>query len=202
MKASNKLQMKPTLTNDDRSQILATKAKRALLESAGRDWTNAKKAAETANGLELKAVNLLRTCGIKLQEAANHEQISFEFWHSSSDYLPKGMTFEAVKACIHVARNFDEPIKNRDEAKRALQMMWESFGVSSAPERLEAQHSHDRNPWSEFVSSASSFTSLFKALETDRMEDWGADKLSKFVTTTKPIVEAHKKAAVLLEEMR
>lgn len=194
--------MKPRLNNQERTQILAAKAKTALLESAGRDWTKAKEAIESANHLELKAVNLLRTSGVKLQEAANHEQVSFEFYHSAAPSLPSGMTFAAVKVCIHLARNYDKPIENRDEARKALQMMWEAFGAQSAPKRLEPQTAHADNPWDHLVSSTSSLTSLFSALETDHMETWDRDRLAKFVSTTKPIAEAHKQAAILLEESK
>jgi uncharacterized alpha/beta hydrolase family protein len=195
MKNINKIQ----ITNADKSAKLQTKARKALMVSAGRDWENSKLAVEAAAKLLVKGANLARQVGIKMIEAAGHEQISFEWFHNHAEDLPKGMTFPALKKCVHIAKHFEGEIKDMNQVRQVQQSLFEAFGQADAPKRIEDQTPHESNPWSEFISGAASFTRMFDDLDTDRMDDWGRDKLTKFVETTKPIVEKHNQAVDLLK---
>lgn len=190
--------MKPKLTNGEASAKLARKSRDALFKGINADWIAAKKAADEGAKLELMAVNRLRSAGLKLQQASDHEQVNFTFYDNHRSQLPEGMTFKAVKFCIHLARAFAAPIKTLDEARKARQLMFEAFGQASAPKRIEDQASHESNPWSEFVAGAANFTGLFRKIEAEPMEQWGLAKLNKFVETTKPIVDKHQAAKELL----
>lgn len=187
-------------TYNERAVKLSNKAKTALLEGVTRDWEKAKQIVGDASKLEIQALNYLRAAGIKLQEACGHEQISFEFHRSIQDEIPKSLHFNAAKFCIHLARKFEQPVETLDEVRSARQMMFEQLGESRAPRRLIPQNSHERNVWSDFVNTTASLTSLFTELEEEPMEGWDRERLSSFVKTTEPIVERHRKAAVLLEE--
>src|SRR5579859_2498446 len=183
----------------DSTEVLTTKARAALLESAGRDWTAAQEAAKEAGALEIKALNLLRTAGLKLIEAAGHEQVTFEFLRQNRAHLPADLGFNAVKFCVHLCRNFEKEIKSLDEARAARRALFEAFTLETVSKRTEAQSARETpNPWNQFVSGASSFTALFSKLQTDAMNDWSRDKLSCFARETKPIAEAHTRAVQLL----
>lgn len=186
-------------TNEEKTQVLTVRAKEALLKSAGADWQSAKNAVDKAAGLELSALNWMRDCGLKLREAAGREQIGFQWYHTASKSLPKSMTFPALKFCVHLSRNFEKRIETIDEARSARQMLFEAFGHSETPRRIEEQVSHETNPWNDFVSMASSFTSLFSKLECDHMDKWDSGRLKKFLTETEPIALAHEKARSLFE---
>lgn len=179
------------LNNEEKTRVLANKAREALLESVQRDWDHAEQAADAAAKLELIAINRLRNCGLKLCEAAGREQIGFEFYRMHSDSLPKRMSFQALKFCVHLCRNFAEPIQTIDEARSARQMLFEAFGHSETPKRIAEQSAHESNPWNTFVSLSSSFTGLFGKLETDDMARWSEDKLSTFIRQTEPIAQAY-----------
>lgn len=182
------------LNNEEKTRVLANKARDALLQSVKRDWDHAAEAADQAAKLELVAINRLRNCGLKLCEAAGREQIGFEFYRLHSDSLPKRMSFQALKFCVHLCRNFSEPIQTIDEARSARQMLFEAFGHSETPKRIAEQSAHESNPWNTFVSISSSFTGLFGKLETGEMDKWGQDKLSTFIRQTDPIAEANARA--------
>lgn len=185
------------LTNAENSVKLQKKANTALVKGIGRDWLAAKAAAEASAKLQIKALNLLRDAGIKTQQASNHEHLKFEFWRSIENVLPKELHFKALKFCVHLARNFDKPIKTLDDARSASQMMFEAFGEATAPKRLEEQSAHEKNPWNDFVSTASAFTALFGELEVEKMEAWGRDRLTTFIRETEPIADAHGRAKVI-----
>jgi len=187
------------LTNAENSVKLQKKANTALVKGIGRDWTAAKVAAEASAKLQIKALNLLRDAGIKAQQASGHEQVGFEFWHGIEKVLPQGLHFKALKFCVHLARNFDKPIKTLDDARSASQMMFEAFGEATAPKRLEAQSSHEKNPWNDFVSTASAFTALFSDLQVEAMDTWGRDRLTTFIRETEPIATAHSRAKVIAD---
>jgi hypothetical protein len=187
------------LTNEEKTIRLAVKARTALLQSASRDWESARASVSEAARLEISALNKLRTCGLKMREAAGKEQVNFTFFRMCESSLPKTMSFQAAKFCVHLSRSLEKPIETLDEARSARQMLFEAFGHSQAPKRIEDQSSHEYNPWSDFVNVASSFTSLFTKLETDLMSDWGKDKLSTFLRETEPIVAAHERARLVLQ---
>jgi hypothetical protein len=185
---------------DDAARLQATKAKAALLKTINDTWAKAEAMAKDTAKAEVNIVNLLRSCGLALQELAGHEQVKFEFFHSLEDELPKGLHFKAVKVCVHLARELKQPAETLDDARRARQMMFEAFDQMSAPRRIAAQSAHERNPWSDFVSTAASFTRLFGDLDAEHMAGWGQDKLSTFVRETAPIVEKHLAAKQLMEK--
>lgn len=187
------------LNNEEKSRALAVKSQHALLKSAGRDWEWALAAAIKAAQLEVGALNRMRTCGLKIREASGHEQISFDWFHGQNGAIPKSMSFKAMKFCVHLSRRFENPIKTLDEAGSARQMLFEAFGCSSAPKRLEEQVAHEYSPWNDFVSASSSLVSMFKKIELDAMEDWGMEKLSTFLRETEPIVKAHERARTTLQ---
>lgn len=174
------------------------KARAALLKSISKDWISAKEAGTTAGKLQIKAVNLLRDIGLKAQQASGHEQLTFSFHHSVASELPGDLTFDALKRCVHIANKLEKPAETLDEARFVMQTMFEALGEATAPKRLEAQSSHDRNPWSDFVSGVSSLTSLFAKLEEEPMPEWDKVKLTKFVQTTDPIVDKNREARELL----
>lgn len=188
--------MKLQLTNEDKTRKLTIKARSALLESAARDWEAAQEAANKAAGLEVTGHNKLRTCGLKLIEAAGHEQISFE-WFRAAD-IPKSMSFAALKFCVHLARNYDKPFETLQETRSVQRTFFEIFGHCETPKRLDGESAHESNPWNEFVSATSSLTSLFKKLETHEMEKWSRDKLATFLRETEPIVAQHEHARLLI----
>ncbi len=187
------------LSYDENAQALSTAARRELLKSAGEDFTAARAAANRAAECEIEAINKLRECGIKLREAALHENPSLAFFKNVQAELPAAMTFSAMKFCVHLAHTIDEPITTLEEARTARRRLFEALGDEPASRRLEQQNVHDRNPWSEFISGASKFTSLFSELEEEPMADWSRDKLRKFVATCKPIAEKFHRAESLLQ---
>jgi hypothetical protein len=183
----------------DSAQVLTTRARIALLKGASADWEAAQSTAKEAGALEIKALNLLRRAGMKLQEAAGgRDRITFEFLRQFKANLPESLTFNAVKFCVQLCRSFDGEIKTLDEARAARRALFEAFTLESTPRRTEPQRAHECNPWNDFVSSASSFTSLFKKLEVGSMAEWSRDKLSTFARETKPIAEKHAEAVKLL----
>jgi hypothetical protein len=190
---------KPKLNNADASMKLAKKAKTALIKGISRDWTAAKTAATEAAKLELKCLNSLRSAGLKVQQACGHEQVGFEFVRGIEKQLPEGCHFKALKFCVHLARQFGSPIQTLDEARAARQMMFEALGETTASKRMEAQRSHENNPWSEFVSASSGLLSLFGKMDIEAMDKWGKDKVATFVRETEPIAEAHSRAKGLLK---
>ena len=99
--------MKPTPKTSylESSKQLATKANAALFKGASADWTAAKEAAAEAGKLEIVAINRIRSCGMKLKEAAGHEKPSFEFYRSASAQLPKDMSFPGMRFCFSLTRN-------------------------------------------------------------------------------------------------
>src|SRR5690348_9753768 len=186
--------MKITLTNEDKTRKLASKARVKLLESAARDWNAAKYAASKACSCEILGHNKLRTCGLKLIEAAGHEQVSFEFFRAANGAIPKDMSFTAVKFCVHLARNYEQPFKTLQEVRATQRTFFEVFGHCESQKRLEAQSAHEANPWNEFVNASHSFTSLFDKLEVVDMDKWGKDKLATFIRETEPIVRHFERA--------
>jgi hypothetical protein len=194
----NKKDKKNLITYQELAGKMSRKANAALLKSIGNDWTVAKESVTEAARLEIVAVNRLRLAGIKIQEASGHEQVGFEWFHKVEADLPTGMHFNAVKFCVHLARKLENAVTTLDEARSARQMMFEALELATAPKRLEGQNSHDRNPWSDFVSGVSSLTSLFAKLEEEPMGEWDTVKLTKFVQTTDPIVDKNREARALL----
>jgi len=185
----------PKTNNADASQALALKARTALLKGVSEDWTAAKSKAVEAGKLELQSLNLLRSAGVKLQEAANRERLSFESFRLMQPSLPKDFTWPAAQFCFQLGSQFDKPIKTLDEATAARRILFEKLGEQSTPKRIAEQTAHDSNPWSELVDKAARFTAFFDQLaEEDPMDKWSPDKLRNFISTTKPIADKHAEA--------
>jgi hypothetical protein len=185
----------------DSAAQLATKARTELLKGAGKDWTEAKAKATEAGKLELQSLNLLRSAGVKLRDACDHEKLSFTSFRLMQDSLPKDLTFPAAKFCVSLGNQFDAPIKSLDDARAARRILFEKLS-EEAPRRIAQQTAHDTNPWSELVNKFASVTAFFgQMMEDEPMEDWDKEKLRKFVKESEPIVAAHKAAEALMEAL-
>jgi hypothetical protein len=183
----------------ERTGLMAQQARDALLKEICKDWEAAKGAGLEAAGLELTAINRLRDAGFKIQEASGHEQADFEFYHVCADKLPKGMTFKAMQLCIKLSRNFTEPVKSLDEARSARQMMFEAFGESRAPKRIEEQVAHDKNFWSDFVNRFASVDAMLARQEEEKpMSKWLPAELDRFLRSTQLIADKRAMAEKLL----
>jgi hypothetical protein len=179
--------------------LATTESRAALLKSASQDWTTAQGKAKQAGKLEIEALNLLRSCGMKLQEANFGKAFAnSDFLRINAAHLPADLTLNAARFCVHLCRSFPSKIESLEEARSARRVLFECFQQETPPKRLHEQAAHEDNPWNVFVSEASSFTNLFRKLETDSMTDWSKDKLALFSRETKPIAELHAKAAGLL----
>jgi hypothetical protein len=199
-RASSKILMsKTTEIYLENSQAMAKDARTELLLLASKDWAAAKQAATEAGKLEIVAINKIRDCGLKLQEASDREHFSFTFFTRVQDQLPMG--FAEAKFAVNLARKLDKPVTTLDEARQARRVLFEALGAATAPKRIGEQSAHEEeNPWSIFINTAATFTSLFEKLDDEPMEKWKRDKLKKFVQTTKPIVEKHEAAVALLKK--
>jgi hypothetical protein len=188
----------PKTTYLESAKQLATKARTELLKGASQDWTEAKAKATEAGKLELQSLNLLRSAGVKLQEACDHENLSLESFATMRPALPKDMGFLAAKFCVSLGKEFDQPIKSLDDARAARRVLFEKLSEANAPRRLEQQCAHESNPWSELVSRGSSVIALISDMEeAEPMDKWGKDKLRSFITTYKPIADKHAEAVRL-----
>lgn len=187
------------ITNEDSSRKLARKAETALLKGVASNWAVARQAGRDIERLTIEMANRLRAAGIQLQEAAGHEQIGFEWWHKHQDKLPQDLSFKALKVCVHLARASEQPFEKYDEVKKAQQLFFEAIGDATPPKRLTQQVAHESNPWSEFINETASLLSMFDKLEDEPLQNWGREKLEKFVETTQPIFEKHVQAAAALE---
>jgi hypothetical protein len=181
------------LTNEDKTRKLADKARRALVNSACKNWDSAWTAAQKSFVLEILAHNQARLCGLKLIEASGHEQADFDFLRANQDKLPKTMSMRALRFCIHLAKNYDQPFKTIEEARATQTTFAQIFGQFEPPARV-AQKSHEENPWNDFVTMTSSYTSLFNKLETQNMDSWDKPKLATFLRETEPIVRQYERA--------
>lgn len=190
--------MKPQLTNEEKSLLLANKARNVALEGVARDWTAAEEKMRESCKIQLSAANLMRNAGIKLQEAAGREQIDFEWFKFNESKLPKGMNFKAVSVCVRLARNFDQPIQRLDEARSVVLQMMFAFDQLTEPHRATQQNAHELNPWDELVSWSANFNGLWKQIGAEAMEAWDHARLRSFVSSTEPIVEKHQAARALL----
>jgi len=180
--------------HDDQVAKQVTKAQQAALQRGAEYFERARANASDAAVLEVEGMNNLRLAGLQYQEAAGHEQVTLAFYRRVIEDLPKGMTFHALKACVHVARNYPDKIKTLNEARAARQLMFVAFGEIETRRREIPQTAHDHNPWNDFVSTAASFTTLFQKLEEQPMEQWEPEKLDGFIRETLPIVEKHEAA--------
>lgn len=184
---------------EENAQRMCVNAKAALLLSTSANWQRAKALVEEAARCEIRAINLMRDIGIALQEARQRERISFEWFNGdrgkglagACDSLPASVTFRALKFCVSLARSFSRPVTSLDEARHARQMMFEAFGQSQPPRRAKKQKGHDRNPWSAFVSGASSLSALVATLEAEPLDLWSPQKRDTFLRTIAPIVRKH-----------
>lgn len=188
-----------TLTNEESSIVLAKQAGIALLQSAGKDWENAQILVSDSANYLISACNLVRGVGLKLIEAAGHEQISFDFFRNNQHLLPKSLTFSAAKKCIHIARHFESTVSDMNEVRQVQASLFEAFGVTEPPHREVAQISHESNPWSDFVSGAANFNKLFDKIEVSKMQAWDEDRLKKFFSETKETAALHAKSGELLK---
>ena len=189
----------PQVTNAEASQQLAIKARAALLKGASQDWTEAKAKATEAGKLELQSLNLLRTAGVKLQEACDRDNLCFASFEKMQSALPKDLTFPAAKFCVSLCKTFDKPIASLEEAAAARRILFQKLNQEEEPKRLEQQTAHERNTWSELITKAMGFTAFFDELqEEEPMEKWGKDKLRSFISTTKPIADRHAEAVKLV----
>lgn len=190
--------MKNEITPAENAIVMSKAAQAKLIEGASTDFLRAQEACKEAARLEIEAINRLRSAGLKYQEASGHDQPDFGFWQAHKDALPAGATFKALKFCVHLANNIAAPIKTMGEARQVRQTMFVALNEQAAPKRLAPQAAHERNPWTEFVADVSGLTALFRDLGTDDMDQWGREKLSSFVLTTKPIAEQHQRAKELI----
>lgn len=194
--------MKIPITYTERAAKLNGQAGEALLAQAKWDWERARAAVNKAAEVELLAMNALRQMGIRLQEAAGRERIGFEWFHAKAGELPADFSFDALRFCVGLARGLAAPAAKLDECRHARQAMFEVFGQSKRPRRAKKQKAHERNPWSEFVSGASTVESQARALGLDRMASWTPEQLGKFLRTLEPLVERHQEASRLAEGNR
>lgn len=188
------------LTNADNTAKLEAKAQKALLEGIDRDWSAAEEAAKRIASRTIFAINKLRSCGMKLQQLCGHEQLSMDFFVRIKDRLPKTMHYTGARAAVHVANKLAQDVETIQEARAVQKDLFEGLLDCREPKRLVQQTSHERNFWNDFVASAASFAGLFDKLEDEPMENWGQEKLRKFVETTEPIAMKHHKAAELLSK--
>jgi len=190
---------KALTTYNERAQKLDNSARAELLKGVSADWTGAKEAATEAGKCELQALNLLRTAGMKLHEAANRDQLSFESFRRMKPALPKDMSFVAAQWCVKLGKEFDKPFESLTDAGHARRLLFVKLEAQDVPRRLQEQTAHEANSWSELVAKASGFTAFFNQLtEDDPMEKWDVDKLQNFVSVTKPIVAKHVEAQAKL----
>lgn len=184
---------------EENSQALTKSARAELLKTASQSWQAAEAAAKQAGQLEIEAINHLRLAGLSLLEAAGRDKaLSFEFFRYVQKDLPASMDFRGAKFCASIANHLDGPIKSLDEARSARRVLFEAFGQESAPRRLEQQTAHESNPWSEFVDRIAAGIAAFSKIEVEAMDVWDRERLSKFVSTTKPIAERYLEAVNLL----
>jgi hypothetical protein len=141
----------------------------------------------------------LRCAGIKLQEAANRENLTFETFKRWQKSLPKDLTYTAAQFCVKIGKEFQKPFESLNDIMHARRLLFEKIGAAEPPRRLAEQTAHEANPWSELVSKFTGATVFFSELEKDEpMDKWSADKLQNFVTLTKPIVAKHVEAQAKL----
>jgi hypothetical protein len=183
----------------DNSRALATAAETALIEAAAKTWAEAQVIVLRVKKDELCAINKLRDVGIALREACGHEQMSFDWWQSRREKLAD-LGFKPARFCVHLANKFESPIKTIEEAKAARQMLFVALDEQAQSRRIEAQSSHERNPFSEFVSVVARADSLFADIGGSGMSEWGQDKLKLFVATVEPIAQKYQQAVELLKK--
>jgi hypothetical protein len=194
--------MKDLVSQDfsDRTAATEKKARIELLESAARDWAEAKEMVSQAAELELGALRKMREAGLKLQEASGRETPKFSFYQECA--LPvlrqkkrEDLSFEAVKFCVGLIKVFSEGIESLSEARGARQRLFEVVGAAPVPKREKAQRAHENNDLSKFVSSAASLrSSLNKLGELQGLEQ---GKLETLVREVGPVVEVYARAVEL-----
>lgn len=189
-----------TTTYEDNRRKQETESALVLYAGIASDWNGAKEKAKSCEEMGIEFVNLLYSCGIKLQDVSHHNILSFEFYERQmrAGNLPKDMTWLGCKRCLSLARGMPGPAKTIQDAMRWMQMSFEAIGDCSPPRRLTEQIAHDYNPWNEFTSRIAKVTSLFSELSPEPMVRWPRHKIEKFVETTRPVVEKHEEAKRLL----
>jgi hypothetical protein len=200
MSSKNNTNTAIATTYNERAQKLDNAARAELLKGVSADWTGAKEAALEAGKFELKALNLLRTAGMKLHEAANRDQLSFESFRTMKSALPKDMSFIAAQWCVKLAKECDKPFSTLSSAGHARRLLFIKLEAQDVPRRLEAETAHDVNPWSEGITKLTAAVIFWADIqEAKPMEEWDRDALENFYTATKPIVAANKAAEALLK---
>ena len=189
-----------SMTYFERSRKLDTKATAVLLKRASVDFEAAESALKHVARLQLVVANRLRDCGLNLIDAgAPTGQHQVEWWQHHKSQLPAGCGFSAVKVCVHLAKKYDQPITDGQEALKEMQLAFEGLGVLEAPKRIGDQQQHDHNPWNEFVSRGIGFANFTRELQDEApMSTWDRLKLEKFISVTEPVVAAYNAAKGLL----
>lgn len=191
--------MQGLIMNYDSMVQLQNRVKTTLIAGIKRDWEAALEAATEAGRQTVVGVNKLRACGEKLKELAGHDQINLIFFHTIEEYLPKTLRYREARMAVLVANKLRADVETVQEARIAQRELFAAMLDYHEPRRITEQASHESNPWSDFVSEAARFTSLFGHLEEEPMIAWSREKLKKFADVTKPVVDKYNEAVQLLK---
>ncbi len=184
-------------TYNESAAALAQSARSELFKEINIQWSAARDVAKRAAGMELEALNRLRTVGMLLQEASGGRQFpTIEFYRKHAAELPSDFSPQAGKFCASLVRSFSTDIAALSDCREARRALFEKFGVEEAPRRRQIQVAHEVNPFSEFVAWAARFASHRVAL--GEMKDWPRKKLEAFARELAPMAEAHRKAVEVL----
>lgn len=195
MSTKNKLQLTP----EDKARALQVRADKLTSARIRRYWEIFEDAGSEVEKQTVRGVNALREVGEGLKTLARHEQITAEFFETVKWSLPKTLDYRKARCAVHIANRVEEPVKTALEAFAVQRELFAAMTDAKEPHRQIAQNGHDRNFWNELVNESASFSSLFAKLEEEKpMDRWGRDELSKFVESTKPIVDKHNTAVEML----
>lgn len=149
-------------------------SKTEILTTISADWERALTIAKGVDASKIELVNTGRSIGLKLQSLAGKNQISFAYFHSLEDELPKSLSFESARKCVKLASSLKNPVATIAEANRAEQMMLEATGISEPRKRLGLHTSRDLPPATFFFSVfTDAREKITKKLST--IEDWDDD---------------------------
>lgn len=191
--------MNNELTYEDSSRIIAREANEALFKEIQADWKESRKLIKESCELSVTGMNLLRAIGLRLQQASNHEQVSFDFYRLAHEQgkLPKDMTHEGCKLCVKLAQKYPDPINAIDQARAEYQPMLIVMGEQAPPKRGD-QTAHADNPWDSFFSWSAKFNSL-ETFARSNLKEWDKDGLRQFIKAVEPIAKRYEEAKGLLE---
>lgn len=180
------------------AKSLDNRMKDQCFATVSKCWERIREIAGSLKEQQIEFVNLFRECGVAIQEATGHEQLTIEVFNHHLARLPRDMDFAGAKFCTSIARALPKPTKDFAEAQRQLDMGFQVVGLLEAPHRSEPGVATERfsMPW--FVNRFSSLAvEAGKFVERMPLERLAPAQLDTVIAQTKAVAELHRKAREL-----